>query len=72
MTSLDDLSGIAGNWAGVVVGTGIAVGGANMVMGQLGRLSKPTYGRGKKHKGMVTARTGNRIKGRKARKSRRR
>jgi hypothetical protein len=41
MTSLDDLSTTAGNWAGIAIGTGIAVAGSNAVMGQLNRLNKP-------------------------------
>lgn len=41
MTSLDDLGTTVGNWAGIAVGTGVAVMGANAVFGQLGKLNKP-------------------------------
>jgi hypothetical protein len=48
MATLDDLSTTAGNWAGIAIGTGIAVAGSNAVMGQLNRLNKPS--KRKKHK----------------------
>lgn len=50
MTSLDDLSGTVGNWAGVAVGTGVAVMGANAVFGQLNKLGNAKPRRRRKSK----------------------